>query len=171
MLEQIGEIETHQYGVNKNLKATELKEIRQLAADPSLILKPANKEGGIVIITMDYDDYGNENLRQLNQSECYEKLMHDATQHLCQLIKITVTEGENTGYINNMQAKFLINSTTRMPLFYMLSKIHKDVPFPPGGPIISACNAVLEPVAQFDDFFSPATCDKSKIFSIMNEAA
>lgn len=46
ILEQIEKVETCQYRINGNLNTTELENIRQLASDPSLILKPAGKGGG-----------------------------------------------------------------------------------------------------------------------------
>lgn len=75
LLEQIEELESKQHKYKRNLGSSELKDIRQLAADPSLVLKPADEGGGIVI--MNYEDYRTEYLRQLNQTEYYEILTSD----------------------------------------------------------------------------------------------
>lgn len=105
---------------------------------------------------MDYSDYPEDNLRQLSDQEYYQVIPFNPTKHLVNLIKITVQEAENLGYINNSEAKFLTNMSPRMPVFYTLPMIHKQAAFPPGRPIISTCGATLEPVAQFvDSFFQP----------------
>lgn len=100
----------------------------------------------------------------MSQQDYYEKLSIDLTKHLCNLIKITVLEGENLGYINSMQPKFLINTSPRIPLFYTLPKIHKKVAFPPGRPIANACSTALEPIMQFADSFFKAFVVEAKSY-------
>ena len=48
---------------------------------------------------------------------------------------------------------FLVKVDPVTPYFYMLPKIHKGLTPPPGRPIVSGINSVLEPLSQFCNFF------------------
>lgn len=74
-------------------------------------------------------------------------------KHVTDLIKTVLIEGTNLGYLSEAMAHRLTFTEPRMPIFYVLPKIHK-LGFPPKGrPIISGNNSPLEPLSKFLDFY------------------
>lgn len=87
----------------------------------NILVKEADKDGAVVILNK--EDYIHEVLSQLETQEFYEPLKSDPLHHIMNIIKHMVQEGLSLGYINNNNAKFLINNFPRIPGFYHLSKI------------------------------------------------
>lgn len=76
-------------------------------------------------------DYENEVMRQLNDQEFYKRILSDPTRHASNLIRIVVQDAFIMDLISETLAGFLINKQPRVPIFYVLPKIHKGG-FPPG---------------------------------------
>lgn len=114
-----------------------------------IVIKQADKGGGIVILNT--KDYEYEVLRQLNDDTAYVKLTRDPTMSYLSSLKVTIREGLALDYISKDLGDFLINEHPRVPVFYVLPKVHKPG-FPPvGRPIVAAQGSLHEPVSQYID--------------------
>lgn len=133
-----------------NLSRHQLQLLQNLSNDPSIVIKPADKGGGIVIL--DTDMYHNEVMRQLNDSSSYVKLTSDPTRSIMNLEKVTVHEALSLDFITKDISDYLINEHPRVPRFYLLPKIHKP-DFPPRGrPIVATQDSILENISKFVDY-------------------
>nr|XP_016847487.1 PREDICTED: uncharacterized protein LOC107982593 [Anolis carolinensis] len=59
---------------------------------------------------------------------------------------------------------FLQNPYPRIPVFYILPKIHKGIIRPPGRPIVSGTSSILEPLAKYLDFFLQPFVSKTQAY-------
>uniref|UniRef100_A0A803TWT5 Reverse transcriptase domain-containing protein n=1 Tax=Anolis carolinensis TaxID=28377 RepID=A0A803TWT5_ANOCA len=132
-----------------NMTSTEINTIKRLANMPDYIWKQADKGGAIVLLNR--KDYINEAMRHLGDQAFYKPLTKDPTNKIRNLIRIVCTEGLSMGYISEKQYDFLQKQNPRIPVFYVLPKIHKGIFPPPGRPIVSGTSSILEPLAQFLD--------------------
>lgn len=112
-----------------NLTLHQLHLLRDLADDPSITIKPADKGGGIIIL--DSTTYREEALRQLNDTSSYVKISSDPTRFILNIVRIMVHKAFSLDYFTKDLADFLIVEHPTVPLFYLLPKIHKPS-FPPG---------------------------------------
>lgn len=109
-------------------------------------------------------DYMSEIERQFTDINFYTVLSADPSKRITNLVHTVVQEALTLGYINDHIAKFLIQSEPRIPLFYLLPKIHKPG-FPPRGRlIISGTGSILEPLAQFLDYFLQPFVQQSPLY-------
>lgn len=91
-------------------------------------------------------------MKQLGDATAYWKINTDPTQAISHLTRVTVQEGLSLDYIIKELADFLIVEHPRIPLFYLLPKIHKPG-FPPKGcPIVAAQESLLEKISRYVDF-------------------
>lgn len=67
------------------------------------------------------------------------------------LIRLVVNEVVSLGYIT--EAGFFIQEFPRVPVFYILLKVHKDGRPLLGRPIVSACDSPLDPLAKYLEHF------------------
>nr|XP_016846924.1 PREDICTED: uncharacterized protein LOC107982425 [Anolis carolinensis] len=132
-----------------NMTLTEINTIKRLANMPEYIWKQADKGGAIVLLNK--KDYIKEVMRHLGDQVFYKPLMKDPTDKIQYLIRTVCTEGLSLGYISEKQYEFLQKPNPRIPVFYILPKIHKGIFPPPGRPIVSGTASILEPLAQFLD--------------------
>ena len=135
----------------QNLSNAERTALKTLADDTTIVIKPADKGGGIVLLPQMI--YRNECLRLLGDTTNYTPISADPTDRLLNQIKSLVFEAETHGWILPTEAAFLINDRPTTPYFYVLPKIHKGISPPPGRPIVSGINSVLEPLSKFTDSF------------------
>ena len=134
----------------ENLSGTEKLSLRELASNPNIVIKPADKGGKIVIL--DRDAYIREAVRQLSDSKVYTKLMHNPMQELFSEISTFITYLRGKNLIDNNTFTFLHPSThSRTPVFYMLPKIHKENV--PGRPIISGCSSPTANLSIYLDHY------------------
>ncbi|XP_069506974.1 uncharacterized protein [Ambystoma mexicanum] len=141
----------HSRGRCFNFGRQDWASLQKLKSDTSIIIKQADKGGGIVV--MDSIQYDNEILRQLGNSAIYRKLPSDPTESIRAQIAVIAQRALESGAINDKEFRFLTIKGTRTPLIYVLPKIHKDLLNPPGRPIVSSCGSILEPIGQFLDYF------------------
>lgn len=92
-------------------------------------------------------------MRQLNNVEFYQEVLEDPSKTILKLIQTTLLEAANLGYISEATYKSLCKQEYRIPIFYVLPKIHKPGFPPPGRPIISGCDSFLDPLSKYLDFF------------------
>lgn len=144
-----------------NLTDTERVTLRKLSKDDSIIIKPSDKGGSIVVMGKQY--YIDECLRQLGDQNYYKKLDNpiyiDNIKPINNILKELVKEK----YLTDAQFEFLCSKTDCRPrIFYILPKVHKEVgswpsPYmPPGRPIVSDCSSESYLVSQYiDSFLTP----------------
>lgn len=125
--------------------------LKTLDNDDSITIKPADKGGATVILNT--EDYDIECRRQLENRRYYLPLDKDPTERLTRQIGTLINEAVTEGWITTQEAAFLVKEEPRMPYFYTLPKIHKGLSPPPGRPIVSGIDSLLEPLSQFCDHF------------------
>lgn len=109
-------------------------------------------------------DYENEVFRQLNDPEFYKTIQKDPTGHISNLIKTVVQEVTIMGLISELLAKFLIYKQPRVPIFYILPRIHKAEFLPKGQPIVSASSSLLEPISKYVDSFLRSAVERGSSY-------
>uniref|UniRef100_A0A8C5QZ70 Reverse transcriptase domain-containing protein n=1 Tax=Leptobrachium leishanense TaxID=445787 RepID=A0A8C5QZ70_9ANUR len=138
-------------GNNKrnNLTANEIKALRQLTEDKEIIVKPADKGGGTVILSTTY--YEEEAYRILNDQTTYKKLKGDPTMEMKEKFDEFLDRGYALGVINNNEYKYMKISHPRRPVFYHLPKIHKNSTKPPGRTIVSGIDSMSSRLSEYID--------------------
>lgn len=144
---------------NPNLKKVELDAIDQLKKARHIVIKPADKGSGVVIL--DKEQYIFEVMRQLEDKVYYKKLSEPIYLETIPMVHAIVSRLKRKKFINHKQEKFLKGSgEPRERRFYILPKIHKppekwSVPhqIPPGRPIVSDCGSETYATAEYIDFF------------------
>lgn len=93
-----------------------------------LVIRPADKGGGIVILNRDYLA---EMYKILNDRDTYTLLKSDPKiPYQRELVKIIDREFSQ-GIINKKEKLYLIPKAPRTPVIYYLQKIHKHPACPP----------------------------------------
>ncbi|XP_041417084.1 uncharacterized protein LOC108715416 [Xenopus laevis] len=143
----------HKHVVPKvnNLHLKEKNALINLQKDKGLIIKKADKGGSIVV--MNKEDYLKEAHRQLNNTEHYKPLNNDPTERLKTDIDMFLEDACLTGVISPEIQELLRKDNPRVPIFYLLPKVHKTLINPPGRPIVSGVNSLLQPLAIYIDTY------------------
>lgn len=135
--------------VKHNISLEERRALLDLKKDKTIVIKQADKGGGVVIL--DRKDYESEIQRQLSDNTSYQRLQHDPTKEYSNILKIILREGLALDYISKDLSDFLLNNHPRVSVFYILPKVHKPG-FPPvGRPIVAAQGSLHEPVFKYID--------------------
>ena len=134
--------------IRDNLTATERQAISQLKQRQDIIIKPADKGSGTVV--MDKTWYIDECNRQLNDSKFYKRLNEDITADIQKRVTFYVSRMYHDRLINEKTRKYLIQTDVKPGRFYILPKIHK--PGNPGRPIVSSNSHPTECISQFVDY-------------------
>ena len=104
---------------HSNITKQEIQSLHQLKTDNDLLVKPAEKEGAIVIWPKDF--YLKEAYRQLNYSKHCQKIQKDPTPDILEDTKIQAYNLHKSKIIDNMNHKFLTtDATARTPHLYLL---------------------------------------------------
>ena len=134
--------------IRDNLSKQEREAIKKLQKRIDIVIKPADKGSGAVI--MDYNWYVDECLRQLNDNKYYQKQTKDLTEKIQQRIKEYTSRMYNDKLIDEKTYKYLTsNPNPRAGRFYILPKIQKQGN--PGRPIISSNGHPTERISEFVD--------------------
>ena len=152
MLDTInGELRTNASKLNNNLTAQQRSALKALAADKSIVIKPADKGGALVIL--DSDEYQQACEEALSNTTFYEEIPTDPTAQYHDNVTKIANEMFDDGLINEFERE-TISRGTRTPLFYGLPKIHKifDV-FPALRPICSGSDGPTKFLSEFIDTF------------------
>lgn len=144
---------------SSNLSSQEHTALKTLQKDSTIIIKPADKGGKLVI--QHKDNYKQEALRQLHNTEFYKPIKTPIYLQTAKIITRIINTLRNQGSISKAQHRFLTPPDNPRPRhFYTLPKIHKDtntwpVPhvIPPGRPIVSGCNSESAAVEQYIDYY------------------
>ena len=148
---------THNVPPNKfhNLPRGEQAAIKSLSDNKSIIIKPADKGGAVVV--QNVLDYINEGLRQLSDPKFYIETQEDLTTQHTKDINTFLRTMLDSKDIDDKCYEYLYVSKERTSLFYMLPKIHKNFKTLPGRPIVSGNGCPTERISQFVDFFLQPT--------------
>ncbi|KAJ1129004.1 hypothetical protein NDU88_007375 [Pleurodeles waltl] len=115
-----------------NKSTDELTALKHLNADPSIIIKPADKGGATVILPVAM--YKDECRRLLDNTQHYKRLSRDPTPEIQEEISFVVSKGIDNDWITKHEAAFLTQPNPKTPYFYILPKIHKGKIPHPGDP-------------------------------------
>ena len=137
------EIKKNSKQFKKNLKKKEWQAITTLKNNNNIVIKQADKGGNIVI--MNKQDYIQEGLRQLSNSNHYEILKEDPTWEYNNQMYQVLQQAVNLNIIDDKTMKTIYNKSPGTPNFYMLHKIHKANN--PGIPIVNAIWSITERIS------------------------
>ena len=175
ILEKLGEMEREVADLqvrkdNSNLKASELKALRNLRHNSSLVIKPADKGSATVI--MNKEDYISEANRQLSDNRHYIKLDSPIYPQTSLKLEDILSKMHAKHEITKDEFEYLKPpSKPRERRFYLLPKIHKSVDkwtvpnkVPPGRPIVSDCESESYRVSEYIDSFLVKLATKHKSY-------
>ena len=134
-----------------NISSEERKAIQQLTSNKEITIKPADKEGAVLILNT--TDYINEGLRQLGYSNFYIETPEDLTSIHTRAVNDNLKTMHENKEIDDNCFQYLTYSNGRTAMFFMLPKIHKKLKNPPGRPIVSGNSYPTEKISQVVDFF------------------
>ena len=141
-----GDKKEHIRKFKRNLKKEEWKAITILRNNKDILIKPADKVGNIII--MNKQDYLQEGLKQLSNSNHYETL-EDLTQEYNNQIYQVLQQAANLNIIDDKTMKTLCNKSPRTPNCYVLPKIHE--PNNPGRPIVNGIGSITGKISAYVD--------------------
>ena len=142
-----------------------LKDLQRAQKEGHIIIKPADKAGGICILNK--SDYVASLKKQLDavhtnedgtSSKYYEESSDQEVREVQINVTSLITRGATKGFISKNDSKYMAPSNTPGRL-YGLPKCHKeakDGPLPPLRPIISNSGAVTEQISHFVDLHARA---------------
>lgn len=141
-----------------NLSKMEVKALRELMHNKSIVIKPADK--GSVVVIMARDQYVREACRQLNDQTYYKKLKSPIYPQTIPMVHNIIDTLYKLKFINKKQSQYLKGSEQpRERRFYILPKVHKEPekwnpPFemPPGRPIVSDCSSDTYGTAEYIEY-------------------
>lgn len=125
--------------------------IDSLCANKNMVIRPADKGGGIVILNK--DDYMHEMYRILGDDTTYTLLLSNPNEKYRSTLETIVTRGYDSNILNKKEKVFLLPKAPRIPIIHYLPKVHKSLTCPPGHPIFSGINSVTSQVGKYIDFF------------------
>lgn len=131
----------------RNLNPKETLAIKKLESRDSIVIKPADKGGAVVVLNK--TDYLKEAMRQLNDQSFYKRLDEDPTEHFKSLITSALTALASEKKLDSSLIRSLIPLSPVAGRFYLLPKIHKHGN--PGRPIVSGIGTVTEYISRFVD--------------------
>ena len=134
-----------------NLNAGERRALKDLKQNKDIVIKQADK--GAAVVVMNLHDYIREALRQLQDTNYYQKLPRSTTLVNHEIVSNIVKSMYEAGEIGKKCYRYLTEFEPRTSRFYLLPKIHKGKFPPPGRPIISGNGCPTERISQLVDFF------------------
>ena len=133
------------HNINRNEKLA----LQNLKSDHTIMIKPADKGGAIVILNR--DDYIKEGKRQLSDPYFYKHLDSDPTDSNNQRINFFINSMKLKGEITWSLERKLLTLEARTPELNLLPKIHKNQNPVPGRPIVSANGCSTEKISALID--------------------
>ena len=123
---------------DSNLTPRDNKAIKELAADRSIVIKPADK--GRAVVAWERQHYVEEAKRQLGNATVYRRDAIDMTASFDAAIGRTLDALVASRELNQEQATKLKPNHSRTSLFYLLPKIHKQKTPCPGRAYCVGCS-------------------------------
>lgn len=134
-----------------NLTKKEHDALTWLSNRTDIIIKSADKGGAVCV--WGKEKYVTEALRQLTNTEYYSMPASNPMDNMKRELSELLDNAKTQNWISKKEYEFLIYQTPRIPSFYMLPKVHKNLENPPGRPIISGNDSITEPASKFVDYF------------------
>jgi len=140
---------------NLNLDKEEWFAMKNLAADRSIVIKPADK--GSCVVVWDRQDYLAEAHRQLDDNTTYQTFVNSEgfSSKLSQQSNSLFKKLADNKSITDKELKYFTytyHKAANLGKLYLLPKIHKRLQDVPGRPIISNCGAPTEKASEFLDY-------------------
>uniref|UniRef100_A0A8C5WDY6 Reverse transcriptase domain-containing protein n=1 Tax=Leptobrachium leishanense TaxID=445787 RepID=A0A8C5WDY6_9ANUR len=132
-----------------NLSKEENTAIRNLERDESVVIKPADKGGGVVILKKSC--YIAEVMKILNDGMTYKEIKENPVNTIKDLLNIYLNKGREKGILLEKEYQYLYNLYPKTPTFYLLPKIHKNRTEPPGRPIVAGINSITSNLSEYVD--------------------
>lgn len=98
---------------------------------------------------MNRSDYEHKILEQLRNPMCYDKLNQNPLWALTTTINRHLKIWHQRCLLNYDEYLYLKVDRPRYPCLYTLPKIHKNLPFPPGRPIVSSIGGPTERLSEY----------------------
>lgn len=129
-----------------NVSIQERRVLQRLRADSSLVIKPADKNLGLCVISREW--YLSEGLRQL-ASPNYQVVEDFDIADMCSDLRVFLWTHKE--HMHALEHKWLLHALAggkhKLPVFYMLPKLHKCPVV--GRPIVASCAWVFAPLSQW----------------------
>ncbi|XP_068114979.1 uncharacterized protein [Hyperolius riggenbachi] len=132
-----------------NLTKGERKALDDLRQAKEVIIRPSDKGGNVVLWSRDL--YLEEAERQLRDTNTYQSLRSAPYERIAYGVNQWVDDAVEEGVLDEKEESFLRVGTYRIPVFYLIPKIHKSLNRPPGRPIVSAIDGPTESLAIWID--------------------
>ena len=138
-----------------------LLNLQRLQNEKQIIVKPADKGSGTVILN--YDDYIDSCNQHLNSKQLqpdgtnlpyYVRATEQELKVAKKRISSVLENAKTKKWITQQEYRAMDPSECGVGKFYQLSKVHKDFPegsIPPGRPIISGNGSITEQISKYVD--------------------
>lgn len=147
--------ELEQLPVKKIHEQKDIKKgLRSLEKRKDIVIRPADKGGGIVVLSV--EQYKKEMERILEDRSTYQILKSGPSKRYKQELKSIILYGVEKGLLNKHEEEYLVPTANRIPVIYYIPKIHKDRRNPPGRPIESGIDSLTSRLG--DRPTSPTSC-------------
>ena len=107
-----------------NVSKAEEKAMRDLLNNDNIVIRPADKGSGIVIL--DADQYKEELFNEMDDNKTYQKINKDPTQTIRNKVKKLVTDMYKRGSINEDLKKYMLPSDCGAGKLQANPKLHKN---------------------------------------------
>ena len=128
-----------------NIPKGELNALHTLAKEPEITILPADK--GRSVVVMNTSDYKNKANALLSDTSTYHILTKDPTAKFSNTLIKKLQELKKVGALTDFQYRRLYPTSTTIPRFYGLPKVHKSGA--PLRPIVASRGSITYPVARF----------------------
>lgn len=137
-----------------NCTRMERAALRALEQDESIIIKPSDKGGNVVL--MDRREYEEVCLQILGDHDTYERLPCDPTPQYYKELKTILDKAIDQNLISDDEHKFMLPANPLRQFFYTLPKIHKGRTPLRGRPIVSGVGSISYNIGLYvENILSP----------------
>lgn len=136
--------------------------IRKLIKRRDIVIRPADKGGGIVILSK--EQYHKSMTQMLDDTKTYTKLLKNPVFSCRKALEQIVHLGVKKLVLNKKEARFLIPDSCRTPVIYLLPKIHKNRTDPPPRPIVNSIDSLTSRMGQYIDTFLQPAVQKTEAY-------
>ncbi|PIO37882.1 hypothetical protein AB205_0152490 [Aquarana catesbeiana] len=135
--------------ISHNLSSSETRSLQQFILAEDLIIKPADKGGGIIL--QNKIDYIIEAERLLSDHTTYTKLSKDPTNEFTSEAELLISTALGDNIISKTESLFFRKQFYSIPYFYHLPKIHKNQHNPPGRPTVASMDSITSGFSLYVD--------------------
>ena len=136
--------------------------IKLLEDKKNIIIRPADKGGGVVVMDKDY--YHQQLSTLLEDRTTYKRLNSDPTEAYKTQLDSLIQWGFQINALNIKEKAYLAPSVCRVPVIYTLPKIHKHATMPPARPIVNGIGSVTARLGEYLDKFLQPSVRETKAY-------